>query len=621
MRQKIVKNPATKVIRNTVVKEYKRRGFAYVTLRKGVGGSGNTIYVVQYATTARPKLHQSEQFQTKAEAESYIKHALQSKKNPAKSEADEIAAHKLYLYMTTDSRFTAMRESVYKNLITKQKRGTYDSRKAPIAFMPVVERAARAYAKEFGNANEWADIFSKSTRYETAKQLAEFFEAEATTGNYDRFLPKKYQNGKDTKEIEKLKEQIFHIKRRLRTKDYNSDEARRWIEVGLALAELQLKQAQEIRKQERRRNPREVENVSMGYFDGSGFHPIRASHDYDEDRTDEHYHKRPVRKYAKKEKAFKASRRNPMKAQYVVRWWNDAILEKGYDSKRRSFDKKSDAIKFWNELVKSDKSTFGGVWDILYGGYIKEKTRRNSSVENPQKVSYAGQNSFALHKIVIGKSKYSAYYDENGNLKDAERIDSRGRSYSVSSEPTLQKLRRLGKVYKDDKGEVRERSNPNINSSEIFNADKIDKLSATFQGHINGKQIETVGSDYTPPLTARLGKLALIVLKNGKDVYEIKFNGNAWLSADARKNLYAEGKEARIKNAKLPRKGTLTYLGEVQQVNYRTNKSHIENGELVEYYHELGEVDKIRPNAFLDHDGFIIFNGGNYDIDIHGIEN
>lgn len=283
-------------------------------------------------------------------------------------------------------------------------------------------------------------------------------------------------------------------------------------------------------------------NVSMGFYAGGSFHPIRASYDYDEDRVDEGYSKRrPVRKYAKKEKAFKASRRNP-KTIYIVKWWNDESLRRGkFNTNQKPYRTKAAAINFFNKLVAKDDSVFGGVWDRAYGGYIHQRTKKNSA--NPKE-------------------------------------------------------------------------------SEVFNADKLDKLSGIFQGHINGKQIETTGSDYTPPLTARLGRLALIVIKNGKDVYEIKFNGkDAWLSADARKNIYAEGKDARIKNAQTPRKGALTWLGEVQQVNYRTNKSHIENGQLVEYYHELGEVDGIKPNAFLDHDGFILFNGGNYDIDVHGIEN
>lgn len=227
-----------------------------------------------------------------------------------------------------------------------------------------------------------------------------------------------------------------------------------------------------------------VANVSMGFYDATGFHPIRASYDYDESRVDEKPLKRPVRRYAKQEREF-------------------------YESRGR---------------------------------------RRTGSKRGQTRVM-----------------------------------------------------------------------NPDVNS--LYNTDKLDALSGIFQGHISNDIHETVGSDYTPPVTARLGKLASIKLVNNGTQYEVSFKGDAWLSADQRQNLYVEGRSGKIKNAALPKKGTMLYLGEVQQINYQTNKQHIENGRLVEYYHELGEVDAVRPNAFLDHDGYIIFVGGNYDIGVRGIQN
>lgn len=279
-------------------------------------------------------------------------------------------------------------------------------------------------------------------------------------------------------------------------------------------------------------NNLKTKNVSMGYYDASGFHPIRASHDYEEDRVDEHYHKRPVRKYAQKEKAFK--RKNNAFNRYAVYWFtiNDSEIS------WKEFAVKSQAITFANTLKKTGNYFNIRVMDSLYGKVIKE-----------------------------------IYHKKNGR--------------------------------------------------ELFNTDEIDKLSNTFQGYVSGKEIRTVGSDFTPPLTARLGKLVYIKLKNGKDVYEAKFdkNGDAYLSADARKNLYLEGRDARIQNLKLPQPNQLQYIGEVQQLDYITAKNHIENNQLTHYYHELGEVDGIKPNAFVDSDGFILLTGGNYDILSEGIAN
>jgi hypothetical protein len=90
---------------------------------------------------------------------------------------------------------------------------------------------------------------------------------------------------------------------------------------------------------------------------------------------------------------------------------------------------------------------------------------------------------------------------------------------------------------------------------------------------------------------------------------------------DARKNLYIDGKDARINGVQLPRKGELFLVGQLQQINYITDKAHIENGRTVEYFHELGEVDNVKPNVFIDSDGFPLIVGGNYDIGAHGIEN
>jgi hypothetical protein len=217
-------------------------------------------------------------------------------------------------------------------------------------------------------------------------------------------------------------------------------------------------------------------------------------------------------------------------------------------------------------------------------------------------------------------TEYVDYFDTLAAAKKAAKLDvQRYRLEGIEAKAVFRPKQGKPKAINPRKRNTAKRSNPR--NPEIFNEDKLDELSGIFQGHINGKQIVTEGSDFTPPLTSRLGKLSYIVFKNGREIYEAKFSGDAWLSADARKNIYAEGKNARLNGVKLPRKGELTHIGEVQQINYITNKSHIEQGKTVEYYHELGEVDSVKPNAFLDHDGYILFIGGNYDIGVHGIEN
>lgn len=177
----------------------------------------------------------------------------------------------------------------------------------------------------------------------------------------------------------------------------------------------------------------------------------------------------------------------------------------------------------------------------------------------------------------------------------------------------------LGKRYVAKRNPIQRRSN---SSREQFNREKLDDITREFQGREpNGKSIRTTGSDYTPNVLARLGKAVLMIVKNGKQKIQVTFGEKAFVGADARRNLYIEGADAAIKGIELPKKGNLTWLGEVQQLDYLDKKDHIENGNLVHYYHKLGEVDKIKPNAFVDHEGFTIIIGGNYDILPEGIAN
>jgi hypothetical protein len=54
-------------------------------------------------------------------------------------------------------------------------------------------------------------------------------------------------------------------------------------------------------------------------------------------------------------------------------------------------------------------------------------------------------SGFALHKVMIGKTKCSAYYNADRTLADAERFDVRGRSYSVKRDgPLWRALQRVG---------------------------------------------------------------------------------------------------------------------------------------------------------------------------------
>ena len=84
--------------------------------------------------------------------------------------------------------------SIIKNLMTKRAQGKYDSKLAAKLYMYLVDNGAKKYVKEFGSKGDnWNKMFDKPTRMNVATALVKSFEAEAESGAYDNFIPKKYQ--------------------------------------------------------------------------------------------------------------------------------------------------------------------------------------------------------------------------------------------------------------------------------------------------------------------------------------------------------------------------------------------------------------------------------------------
>lgn len=157
-----------------------------------------------------------------------------------------------------------------------------------------------------------------------------------------------------------------------------------------------------------------------------------------------------------------------------------------------------------------------------------------------------------------------------------------------------------------------------------FDFDKqFGKLSKMFQGKANGEKRKILASDLQPNKTVRIGELKKLIV-NGLDgkQYEINFDGEAFASMDRRKGLWFSGKDSRLqlRNNNI-KDDEMKCLGHLAQINYVTKKAHIENGEIVEYYHKFGEVNREKPTIWCDSDGFLIVNGGDYDIWKEGIVN
>lgn len=169
--------------------------------------------------------------------------------------------------------------------------------------------------------------------------------------------------------------------------------------------------------------------------------------------------------------------------------------------------------------------------------------------------------------------------------------------------------------------ENKTKQNPTVTDFKRYSKDKLHKLAVMFQGKANGESRRTLESDFTPNNKYRLGHLVQIKVKEANETTTIDFDGESYLAADAKNNLYIVGKDARLTGVHRPKKHCLAYIGKLIQVDYITAKSHIENGKTVRFYHKLGEATREYPNVFMDHDGFLLIQGGNYDVWDVGIVN
>jgi hypothetical protein len=110
------------------------------------------------------------------------------------------AAEELKLYIDNDGAlYRSQTTSILKNLVTKRARGEYRHDLAVKAFGYLTEAGAKKYAKEHGSPDlPWNKMFDVTTRKQAAEALTRAFEGEASLGNYDHLLPKKYQKQEKT---------------------------------------------------------------------------------------------------------------------------------------------------------------------------------------------------------------------------------------------------------------------------------------------------------------------------------------------------------------------------------------------------------------------------------------
>lgn len=100
-----------------------------------------------------------------------------------------IEERELELFIDNDGDLYRQRTvPIHKNLVTKIARGDFDINKAPLIYKYLIDDGIRKYNKDFGGME-----LSKPERDNLAKQYVNRFLDEAQYGNYENYLPKKYQ--------------------------------------------------------------------------------------------------------------------------------------------------------------------------------------------------------------------------------------------------------------------------------------------------------------------------------------------------------------------------------------------------------------------------------------------
>ena len=92
----------------------------------------------------------------------------------AREEISEDGVRELVLMSDNTSEiYETLFMPIFKNLRRKAEKGIYDSEKAVIAWLKVIDECARIYNRKFGNGENSLILFNRATRMEAAKRLEE----------------------------------------------------------------------------------------------------------------------------------------------------------------------------------------------------------------------------------------------------------------------------------------------------------------------------------------------------------------------------------------------------------------------------------------------------------------
>jgi hypothetical protein len=106
----------------------------------------------------------------------------------AAKEVDEDALYEMKLYMDNEEDLYNKKNAIYKNLILKKLKGTYDSSLAPKAFLSLIQDGIEKYFKSFGKFE-----LNNATKKALSEVLARDFEELYEDGELESLIPEKFK--------------------------------------------------------------------------------------------------------------------------------------------------------------------------------------------------------------------------------------------------------------------------------------------------------------------------------------------------------------------------------------------------------------------------------------------
>jgi|SRR5882672_824878 len=329
----------------------------------------------------------------------------------------------------------------------------------------------------------------------------------------------------------------------------------------------------------RKKAAKRKRNIEQGFYDATGFHPIRASSDYSEGRPASRSKKAKARKT--KAKSTASHRRKVASRKATTKHLAGRSLSRTTSTGKR-LKRRNIAEGFYDA---------SGIFHPIRAAADYSRAR-------------AGET---------GRKAQTTRSKKRATAKRKASSTARHRSKVASRKAQTKRL--AGRAISKSAGLLkRSRKNPAPSVLAVVNrtSPKAQANRKEFAGEYR-KDTPLYFPEGTPGGLSKIGKLLQIKTKQ----VVVKPHAQTWLCRDTQGRLHlgTTSKDGVIWS------GPKQDFGKVMQVDYEDVKKHLGYSKPQGFYHFMGEEDGNRPTLCADGKGGLKFKGGNYRFTSRGIEN